>query len=103
MSFCLNDISIIPRIEIISVSDPLLSLKTRITKKINIKYPFVASPMDSVINYEMAILMANYGIVPIFNICESNHTYMHSVIKQYIEQNDGMFGISIPASLEFLD
>lgn len=100
-SFALEDISIIPKIERRSVSDSKLSLSTQLTRRINIDYPFVASPMDCVINYEMASCMGRYGLVPIFYICEKNQAQVYDIIKKISSKRDIIFGIAAPTSVDF--
>lgn len=101
-SFSFEEISIIPRIESISVKNLKLSLKTRLTKNISINAPFVASPMDSVIDYDMALCMSKHGLVPLFCINKDNHKHVVLDIQKYMLGSNGKFGLLVPTSIVFI-
>lgn len=101
-SFGFNEISIIPRLEKISVNDPELSLKTRLTRNLTIDAPFVASPMDSVMDYRMACCMSRHGLIPIFCICKNNNQKVQNEIIKFMSTNHSKFGILIPTSVDFV-
>lgn len=98
-----DEISIIPRLEPLSVNDPELSLKTHLTRNNLIDAPFVASPMDSVMDYRMACCMSKHGLIPIFCICKNNNKRVFEDVKKYILGNNGKFGVSVPTSIEFIN
>lgn len=102
-AFDFSDISIIPRLEKISAQDEKLLLKTSLTRRISIGCPFVASPMDSVINLKMAICMDKFDMIPIFYIREENQEEISALITRYISCSSGKFGIATPTSIEFIN
>lgn len=102
-AFNFDEISIIPRIELLSVNAPELSLKTHLTRNNLIDAPFVASPMDSVMDYRMACYMRKYGLIPIFCICKNNNQRVYEDVKKYISRKNGKFGVSVPTSIEFIN
>ena len=102
-TFDYDDISVVPRIESISASDPALHLNTKLTQNVEIKYPFIASPMDSVINETMAVCLRKYGMLPIFYIRASNEKLIHFEIEEYSKKSDGRFGLCVPTDSEYIN
>lgn len=102
-AFNFDEISIIPRLEPLSANDPKLSLKTHLTRNNLISAPFVASPMDSVIDYRMACCISKHGLIPIFCIGKNNNQRVFEDIKKFISEKNGKFGVSVPTSIEFIN
>lgn len=51
-----------------------------------ISAPFVASPMDSVIDYRMACCISKYGLIPIFCIGKNNNQRVFEDIKSLYQK-----------------
>lgn len=64
-AFDYHQLSVIPRLSTISPHD--VALTTRLTKNISCTFPFIASPMDSVIGEALALKIIEQNGVPIFH------------------------------------
>ena len=59
-SYTYDDVNIVPKYSEVEHRDKV-NIRTRCTKKTEIAYPIVSSPMDTVTGYEMAKSMLDWG------------------------------------------
>jgi len=83
-----DDVLIVPKYSDIE-SRSQIDLKTRFTKNYNINIPLVASPMDTVCEYEMAIRLNQLGAVGIIHRFMSIEEQVQEINKLVIHEDVG--------------
>lgn len=95
ISYAYNDLVILPGYIDFSLND--ISLKSHLTKNIELQVPFVSSPMDTVTESKMAIQMALLGGI---GIIHCNNTIKEQVkeVRKVKQFNNGFISNPIPLS-----
>ena len=101
-SFNYNQLSVIPRLSSIAPED--VKLQTRITTNITSSFPFLASPMDTVIGETLAIKIIEQNGVPIFHsfLGEALYTIIENIQKRFSDKGSHL-GLLISPDLSNLD
>jgi IMP dehydrogenase len=83
-AYTYDDIIIMPG-HVVDDNDTEVSLESNISKRIRLKIPLLASPMDTVTEHEMAIGMALQGAIGIIHYNMSIEEQVHEVrlVKKY--------------------
>ena len=101
--FDYSHLSIIPRISAYSGKD--VELKTRITKNFSSPFPFIASPMDTVISKDLAIKILEKQGLPILHSFYQNVESLYSLVdelKELFPSDEYPIGILISPNLSKL-
>lgn len=102
--FGYNNISIIPKVS--NIKPKSINLKTRVTKKIEVPTPFIASPMDSVIGIELSKLILSSGSLAILPPYYNNIDELKKVIDilyKYNQSNTGVLGLAISPNICYIN
>jgi IMP dehydrogenase/GMP reductase len=100
--FEIDDVRIIPRIESVHYRD--VDISARISKKRKMRVPFLPSPMDCVIDYEMAKKVIGIGSVPFIFINRRNPNEGIAILECLRNEFDGdvSLGACIPPDIDFI-
>jgi len=95
--FTFDDILLIPQYSKICLEDDYkkIDISTKLTKNINLKIPLVSSPMASVTEWEMAVLMAKMGGIGIIHSFMSKEQQLYQVRKIKQISSDLLVGVAI--------
>jgi IMP dehydrogenase len=102
--FHYENLSIIPRIS--EVRPQQVDISSRITKNIKTKFPFMASPMDSVINYSLSVSLLREGGVPILHPFYGDITKLKKIVNRLEKVRDetgGKIGLLVSPKKEYLE
>ena len=101
-AFEIENIRIIPRIEQIAAED--VDISTNITQNVKLKVPFVPSPMDSVVNFDIAKLTIEMGSVPIIYVNKNKIADSLQLVNKLRNSfnSDINIGICISPNLEVI-
>ena len=91
-----DDVNIVPKYSEIEHRDKV-NIRTRFTKKTEIAYPIVSSPMDTVTGYEMAKSLLDWGtcgVIHRFQSIEEQSRMMKELHYEWDRYFDGVPGIT---------
>lgn len=102
--FGYNNISIIPKVS--NIKPKSVSLRTYITKKIEVPNPFIASPMDSVIGIELSKMILSSGSLAILPPYYNNMDQLKKAIDilyEYNKSSKGVLGLAISPNISYIN
>lgn len=102
-SLTFDDVLIIPTNRSSVKSRLDVNLETNLTRKIKIKTPILASPMDRVTNYESAKVMDKYGAIACFHRFQSVDDQYREVKKFFTDDPQGPIIAAVSAQIEDSD